>query len=176
MQDINLGPYRINPRGEIQPTEQYKFFDMVSYKGSTYLNINHDIIDGVASIAQLPKEGQIQTKYYVLMASKGDKGDIADRYNSFITLDNNIWDYSAGDKVILPDNYNADIPIQISNVYDGCCGVIITNKNINLPENSDISVDFHFLSITNDTQYYMYTFIYNESINKFIWNRSVYTQ
>ena len=40
MQDINLGPYRINPRGEIQPTEQYKFFDMVSYKGSTYLNIN----------------------------------------------------------------------------------------------------------------------------------------
>ena len=43
MSDINLGPFRLNPRGEIKPGEKYKFLDLVTYKGSSYVNINNDI-------------------------------------------------------------------------------------------------------------------------------------
>ena len=46
MSDINLGPFRLNPRGEIKPGEKYKFLDLVTYKGSSYVNINNDTIDG----------------------------------------------------------------------------------------------------------------------------------
>ena len=55
MSDINLGPFRINPRGEIQPSKQYKFMDLVTYKGSAYLNINNDTkhVKKCASICSL---------------------------------------------------------------------------------------------------------------------------
>ena len=94
MSDINLGPFRINPRGELNPSKQYTFLDLITYKGSAYLNINNDIIDGTASIGQLPVDYGTPTKYYMLLCKKGDKGDIADRYDSFITINNNNWDYS----------------------------------------------------------------------------------
>ena len=174
MSDINLGPFRMNPRGEIQPSKQYKFMDLVTYKGSAYLNINNDIIDGTASIGQLPVGYGAPTKYYMLICAKGDKGDIADRYDSFITITNNNWDYSLSDKIKLGTGFDITKPLFISNVYDGCCGMIKTNKDIILPNNvSDISIDFNYCTLMQN-QYYIYTFIYDGSLNRFTWNRAVY--
>ena len=63
-------------------------------------------------------------------------------------------------------------------MYDGCCGVIITKKNLELPSNSDYSIDYNFITVGTN-QYYMYTFIYGKNIitntNKYIWNRTVIT-
>ena len=172
MSDIHLGPFRINPRGELNPSKQYKFLDLITYRGSAYLNINNDIIDGTASIGQLPVDYGTPTKYYMLLCKKGDKGDIADRYDSFITINNNNWDYSKSDKIKLGAGYDNTKPINISNVYDGCCGMIKTDKDIILPNNvSDVSVDFYYCTLL-ENQYYIYTFVYDGS--RFIWNRTVY--
>lgn len=172
MSDTNLGPFRINPRGELNPSKQYKFMDLITYKGSAYLNINNDIIDGTASIGQLPVGYDAPTKYYMLLCEKGDKGDIADRYDSFITINNNNWDYSKSDKIKLGTGYDNTKPINISNVYDGCCGMIKTDKDIILPNNvSDVSVDFYYCTLL-ENQYYIYTFVYDGA--RFTWNRTVY--
>lgn len=173
MSDTNLGRFRINPRGEIKPNEQYKFLDLVTYNGSAYLNINNELIDGTASTGQLPTELESSTEYYMLLVSKGDKGDMADKYDPFLLLTDNIWDYAITDKVRLSSLYDESKLLQINNVYDGCCGMIVTDKDIALPFNSCTSEDYHYLIALNE-QYYVYTFVYNEEIDRFIWNRSVY--
>lgn len=175
MSDTNLGPFRMNPRGEIQPSAKYKFMDLVTYKGSAYLNINNDIIDGTASIGQLPVGYGAPTKYYMLICAKGDKGDIADRYDGFITLTNNNWNYNDSDKIKLGSGFNIKSPINITNIYDGCCGLIKTENDIILPANSEVSVDYYYAIPESSNEYYIYTFIYDGAIKKFIWNRSVYT-
>ena len=52
--------------------------------------------------------------------------------------------------------------------------MIKTNKDIILPNNvSDISIDFNYCTLMQN-QYYIYTFIYDGSLNRFTWNRAVY--
>ena len=184
--EINLGAFRINPRGEFDPNQQYEFLDAVTYNGSSYLCINNDIIDGVSNIGILPEGEQKSELYYMLLAHKGDQGDIAPHYESFITLEDRIWDYSKSDKIIIPEDMVFDeennIRLIINNVYDGCCGMILTeNKNVVLPTNSDYSADFDYMDLDNSVnnrkgQYYMYSFVCRQiGVNKFvlIWHRTV---
>lgn len=174
MSDTNLGPFRINPRGELDPTQKYKFLDLVTYQGSSYLNINNDIIDGDASIAVLPTVEEGYNKYYQLIAAKGEKGEAPDKYDGFITIGDNYWDYSIGDKIKIDGGlYDNTKPINITNVHDGCCGIIVTDMDIILPTNSDVSIDFFYLTLGLN-EYFVYSFIYDEERQKFIWNRTIY--
>ena len=152
----NLGAFRLNPTGKFNPERQYEFLDMVEYEGSSYVCINDDIIDGVSNIGIVPVGQEKSSLYYHLVAAKGDKGDIADKYDGFLKLDSNIWDYSLSDKVLIPENttINSNNPLVINNVYDGCCGLIISNVNLCLPENSDYSVDFNYLDIIGKCCFY----------------------
>ena len=109
----------------------------------------------------------------MLICAKGDKGDIADRYDSFITITNNNWDYSLSDKIKLGTGFDITKPLVISNVYDGCCGIIVTDLDITLPVNSDVSIDFHYLSLSLN-EYFVYSFIYDGNRQRFIWNRTIY--
>ena len=185
--ETNLGAFRLNPKGEYDPREQYDFLDLVTYKGSSYVSINKDIIDGVANIGILPVGEEKSPLYWALNASKGDTGPIAPHYDSFITLDSIVWDYSLSDKIIIPEDMKFEDVLGkrlvIENVYDGCCGLIITkNEEVVLPENSDYAVDFDYVTLsTTDNlgqtnQYYLYSFICREiAPNTFtlIWHRTV---
>ena len=176
MQDINLGHFRINDRGEFNNTAQYQLLDGVKYNGGYYMCKNDDTIDGIACIGILPEGQDISKKYWVCMAEKGDKGDIAPQYDSFITLSNNIWDYSESDKIVIPENLSINQLI-INNVYDGCCGMIVTKQDITLPDNSDYSVDYYYAEVMNTDEYYVYTFVYRSTSSnsgRFMWNRTVY--
>ena len=173
MSDINLGPYRLNPRGELDPTKKYKFLDLVTYQGSSYVNINNDIIDGDASIGVLPTAEEGATKYYQLIAARGPEGKIAEQYDQFTTITSNDWDYSVSDKIKISGAYDNSIPINILNVYDGCCGIIVTDLDIVLPVNSDVSIDFQYLSLSLN-EYFVYSFIYDGDRQRFIWNRTIY--
>ena len=176
MQDIDLGPFRIRPRGDFNPTAQYRFLDSVFYNHSSYLCINYDTIDGVACIGVAPTGEQQSEKYWTIMA-EGVKGDIAPQYDGFKELTSLNWDYSTTDKVYLNNTIDVSRKLNIFNVYDGCCGMIVSDKDLILPDNSDISTDFNYIEL-EDGEYYIYTFVYkyvNETLNRFIWNRAVYT-
>ena len=112
----NLGAFRLNPTGKFNPERQYEFLDMVEYEGSSYVCINDDIIDGVSNIGIVPVGQEKSSLYYHLVAAKGDKGDIADKYDGFLKLDSNIWDYSLSDKVLIPENttINSNNPLVIN--------------------------------------------------------------
>lgn len=169
MADYNLGPFRIRPRGEFKSSESYRYLDLVTYNGGSYVCINLDTIDGIAVTGVLP-EGQASSEsYWQCIAHKGDKGDTGDQYKNFITITDGLWDYSKSDKIIIPDN--GSVNLAIINVYDGCCGVVLSSKELDLPYNSEYSIDFNYISCSTN-QYYMYTFIYTPS-NKFSWNRTV---
>ncbi len=176
MADYNLGPYRPRPRGEFDGTMNYLYLDIVRYHGSSYININLDTIDGIACIGILP-EGQNESElYWMPIAEKGEKGDTADAYTPYVVVDNNTWDYSQGDKIFIPE-VDEDVSIlDITNVYDGCCGIIITRNDLSLPANSLFSVDYKYVSIINNDDYYFYTFTYanvGSGSNMFIWHRTV---
>ena len=184
--DKNLGAFRLNPAGDFDPNHQYEFFDLVTYNGSSFVCINEDIIDGVSNIGILPEGEEKSPLYYQLVAHKGDQGDIAPHYDSFITLDSRVWDYSLSDKVIIPEDMEFDeehnVRLSIENVYDGCCGLIMSyNKNIVLPTNSDYSADFDYIELENSVnnnigQYYMYSFVcrqIGEHQFTLMWHRSV---
>lgn len=175
MAETNLGPFRINPRGELNPNAQYKFLDLITYKGTSYLSINNDIIDGTAVVGKLPTQSD-SNEYFQIMASKGDKGDIADQYDGCRTLTNNTWDYSLSDKVSMGTGYDATKPLVINNAYDGCCGMIFTNKDITLPANSYRSIDYNYTVLLSSSDLYVYSFLCRSvsGVLKYYWNRSVY--
>lgn len=174
MADFNLGVYRPRPVGEFDSTQNYRYLDIVRYQGSTYINKNLDTNDGVSCIGILPCGQSQSSLYWLCIAEKGEKGDIADQYSPYIEVSDGNWNYANGDKIYIPD----DSPdyINITNVYDGCCGIIITKKDINLPDNSLFSIDFNYIPELTDGNYYFYTFTYADigSIRRmFIWHRSV---
>ena len=115
--------------------------------------------------------------YTDLKGLKDSRDDIGDNiYDGFLSVTNGVWDYSKSDKIIIPDN--GESTITINNVYNGCCGMICTTKNLALPSNSDKSIDFNYIN-AGTNQYYMYTFVYGTNVitntNKYIWNRTVIT-
>lgn len=170
----NLGPYRLRPRGEYNPEANYRFLDWVTYNGSSYACINYDTIDGIACIGVLPEGGHNSEIYWQCLAKRGEPGLIEVEYLPIGNIEDNIWDFSITDKIYVEDNFMDEL--NIINVYDGCCGAILTkNTNLVLPGNSDYSVDFNYVSINNANQYYLYTFIYANmgSGSRFIWNRTV---
>ena len=170
MADYNLGPFRIRPRGEFDPSEAYRFLDLVSYNGSSYVCINNDTIDGVSVTGVLPAGQDSSELYWQLIASKGDKGS---GYQEYLTVTNGVWDFSKSDKIIIPDS--AEDTLTITNIYSGCCGLILTTKELELPVNSDYSIDFWYVSCGTN-QYYMYTFVYGgygTHRDTFVWNRTV---
>lgn len=173
MADFNLGAYRPRPMGDFNTSQSYRYLDIVKYDGGSYININLDTIDGEACIGIAPK-GQAQSSlYWQCLAEKGEKGDIADSYSPYIRINDGNWDYRNGDKAVIPDN--GSTAINITNVYDGCCGIIVTKNELQLPSNSLYSLDFNYVTKT-EQEYYLYTFTYvNIGSNSymFMWNRSV---
>lgn len=176
----NLGPIRLNPRNEFDFAAEYRYLDLVYFEGSSYVCINEDTIDGVACIGIPPVGAEMSKSYWQLHGGKGEPGPKADKYDSFIILDKDrepVWDYELSDKIIIPQDMEFEqLPLEIRNTYDGCCGMIITrNTDIILPENSDYALDFDYINIAAK-QYYMYTFVCRQpegSYPAFIWNRTV---
>ena len=176
MADYNLGPFRQKNRGDFDDTAEYRFLDMVKFNGSTYLNINYDTIDGIACIGILP-EGQPESQlYWLCMAERGEKGDTADYYTPYIQVTNGVWDYSLGDKCFIPESEEPSVTLDIENVYDGCCGMILTKNELSLPPNSLYATDYKYVNVINADDYYFYTFTYANTGSDsylFVWHRSV---
>jgi hypothetical protein len=182
MAEHNLGPIRINPTGAYDDTKEYKFLDSVILDGTTYVCINLEYTTKFfRGQDPRPDKNESAELYWAVEALRGEQGPKADKYDEFIRVEptekDMIWDYGLSDKIIIPTE--ADLTnkvLQISNVYDGCCGMIITrNRNVILPENSDYALDFDYMNI-GVKQYYMYTFVYCDKIMstpRFIWNRTV---
>ena len=170
----NLGPFRIRPRGEFSPDAQYRFLDLVSFNGGSYLCINYDTIDSTAAIGILPEGAHNSEAYWQCIAKRGEPGLIEVEYLPIGVLDGNIWDFDITDKIYVEESFNG--VLDITNVYDGCCGAILTkNRNLQLPANSDYSIDFNYINIVSANQYYLYTFVYANmgAGSRFIWNRTV---
>lgn len=87
------------------------------------------------------------------------------RYESFATVDDGVWDYSVADKIKL----TADL-VSISNVYNGAVGLIQTDLNITLPENSKKAYDYDYMDLPTGGVY-QYTFLYDGSY--YNWSRMV---
>lgn len=177
MADFNLGVYRPKPRGVYNGSTSYRYLDIVSFNGSSFICINYDTIDGIACIGILP-EGQNESElYWMKIASRGEKGDIADIYKPYVVVSNNTWDYSQGDKIFIPkEDSDNKVLLEITNVYDGCCGMIITKNDLALPTNSLYSTDYKYVSVINEDDYYFYTFTYTNlgsDSYTFIWHRTV---
>ena len=174
MADWNMGVYRPRPRGNYNDTTEYTYLDIVRFEGASYININLDTIDGIACIGVAPA-GQPQSEsYWQCLGEKGDKGDVADSYLPYITVEDGAWDYTIADKIFIPET--AEDSLRIDNVYNGCCGIIITKKDLVLPANSYYAVDYNYCSITTNDGYYFYTFTYSNfgsDSNMFIWHRTV---
>ena len=173
----NLGPYRLRPRGEFDPKASYRFLDWVTYQGSSYACINYDTIDGTACIGVLPEGGSNSELYWQCLAKRGEPGLIEVEYLPIGNLEDGVWDFDITDKIYVEESFVDTL--KIINVYNGCCGAILTkNTNLLLPTNSDYSIDFNYVTITNPNQYYLYTFIYADmgAGSRFIWNRTVINQ
>lgn len=102
------------------------------------------------------------------VATSGSYNDLVDkpnRYESFETVTDGVWDYSTTDKIIL----TADL-VSISNMYNGAVGMIVSELDITLPANSKKAVDYDYMSI-NEGQKYIYTFYYDGT--NFNWSRTV---
>lgn len=87
------------------------------------------------------------------------------RYESFVVVDDGVWDYSAADKIKL----TADL-VSIGNVYNGAVGLIWTDLNITLPENSKKAYDYDYMDLPTGGMY-QYTFLYDGSY--YNWSRTV---
>lgn len=87
------------------------------------------------------------------------------RYESFVVVDDGVWDYSAADKIKL----TADL-VSISNAYNGAVGLIQTDLDITLPENSKKAYDYDYMDLPTDG-IYQYTFLYDGSY--YNWSRVV---
>lgn len=102
------------------------------------------------------------------VATTGSYTDLTDkpnRYESFATVDDGVWDYSVADKIKL----TADL-VNISNVYNGAVGLIQTDLDITLPENSKKAYDYDYMDLPTSGMY-QYTFLYDGSY--YNWSRMV---
>lgn len=170
----NLGPFRIRPCGAFSSETSYRFLDLVSYEGGSYICNNYDTIDGTGVIGVLPEGASNSEAYWQCIAKRGEPGLIEVEYLPIGSLEDGIWDFDVTDKIYIEESFTKTL--DITNVYDGCCGAILTkNRNLLLPTNSDFSIDFNYITITNANQYYLYTFIYANigAGSRFIWNRTV---
>lgn len=173
MAEYNMGPFKPNPKGVFKPNTKYRYFDLVEYNGGSYLNINKDDVDGTSSIGVLPY-GQAESElYWMCMSKPGKDATVAKEYSPFVVIeDDGIWDYSVTDKVIVPFTVKE---LKIKGLYSGCVGMVISVSNsFKLPQNSDTSLDYNFVTAGNK-QYYMYTFTCVDMNNtlRLIWNRTV---
>ena len=91
-----------------------------------------------------------------------------------IEVINGEWDFAQSDKILIPDNAITDT-IGISNIYNGACGIIITRKELQLPQNSFKSKDFNYTTLVQASDMYFYTFTYTKigGILSFVWHRTV---
>lgn len=181
---VNLGPFRIRPRGAYDGTEYYRYLDLVSYEGGSYICMNYDTIDKISCQGIPPVGAHESEAYWQCVAERGERGLIEVEHlemgdlNDLDLLTGYIWDFDVTDKIYIDDAFDKELEIQ--NVYNGCIGAIITpNRNLKLPYNSDYSIDFNYMNIVSDNQYYLYTFMYTtaEGVGaaggRFIWNRTV---
>lgn len=182
MSEYNMGPYRIRPCGEFESTKRYRYLDLVTYQGGSYICCNYDTIDGVGAIGILPIGEDESSLYWQCVSARGDKGPAGEVYKEFEIIRDGIWDLDIlnTDKIIIP--IDAPDEISIINVHNGQCGIILTEKDLILPPNSDHSIDFDYVTIL-PSQYYMYSFVYYNNIitgsirsDRFIWNRTVIEQ
>lgn len=103
------------------------------------------------------------------VATSGSYNDLSDkpnRYESFVTITDGIWDFSVSDKIILQDTNL----VSISNVYNGAVGTIISTLELDLPANSRKAVDYDYIQ-AETSEHYMYTFIFDG--NNFHFTRTV---
>ena len=179
MASYDLGPYRPNPTGDYDPAKGYRYLDIVNYSGASYICCNLDTIDGTACIGVLPEGEPASPNYWMCLAHRGDKGDSPNVYTPYGVVLDGKWDFSQTDKIFIPIDSIGD-GIEITNVYDGCCGIIITRKDLELPLNSMKSIDYNFVGLSTADDYYFYTFTYcnlgGTAEYKFIWHRSVVTK
>lgn len=102
------------------------------------------------------------------VATTGSYNDLINkpkRYESFVIVDDGAWDYSAADKIKL----TADL-VSIGNVYNGAVGLIQTDLDITLPENSKKAYDYDYMDLPTGGVY-QYTFLYDGSY--YNWSRMV---
>lgn len=102
------------------------------------------------------------------VATTGSYNDLINkpkRYESFVIVDDGVWDYSAADKIKL----TADL-VSIGNVYNGAVGLIQTDLDITLPENSKKAYDYDYMDLPTGG-IYKYTFLYDGSY--YNWSRTV---
>lgn len=102
------------------------------------------------------------------VATTGSYNDLINkpkRYESFVIVDDGVWDYSSADKIKL----TADL-VSISNVYNGAVGLILTDLDITLPENSKKAYDYDYMDLPTGGMY-QYTFLYDGSY--YNWSRVV---
>lgn len=102
------------------------------------------------------------------VATTGSYNDLINkpkRYESFVIVDDGVWDYSAADKIKL----TADL-VSIGNVYNGAVGLILTDLDITLPENSKKAYDYDYMDLPTGGMY-QYTFLYDGSY--YNWSRVV---
>ena len=177
MSDHNLGAYRIRPCGEYDGNTTYHYLDLVKYEGSTYLCIA--LIYDESCSGVLPKGSPESELYWVEIGSKGDKGDSAAIYSGFTTLTSTYWDYLISDKVVIPIEVDVSEPLEIDNIYNGCCGMVITPHELNLLYERDMkSIDFNYVKVSGENELYCYTFVavpLGDAI-KLVWHRSVITR
>lgn len=102
------------------------------------------------------------------VATTGSYNDLINkpkRYESFVIVDDGVWDYSAADKIKL----TADL-VSIGNVYNGAVGLIQTDLDITLPKNSKKAYDYDYMDLPTGGMY-QYTFLYDGSY--YNWSRTV---
>lgn len=102
------------------------------------------------------------------VATTGSYNDLINkpkRYESFVIVDDGARDYSAADKIKL----TADL-VSIGNVYNGAVGLIQTDLDITLPENSKKAYDYDYMDLPTGGVY-QYTFLYDGSY--YNWSRMV---
>lgn len=87
------------------------------------------------------------------------------RYESFVIVDDGVWDYSASDKIKL----TVDL-VSIGNVYNGAVGLIQTDLDLTLPKNSKKAYDYDYMDLPTGGMY-QYTFLYDGSY--YNWSRMV---
>ena len=103
------------------------------------------------------------------VADSGSYNDLTDkpkRYESFITVDDGVWNYNLSDKILLVDSNLAEI----NNVTNGAIGLINTTYDLTLPLNSRKALDYDYVELEAG-QLWQYTFQYDGS--NYYWSRAV---